>query len=142
VRLRQQPSRPASCTAHSTDASAYARERTQSGRFLIGWSEVRSLLAEMEMRSRCADLSVEQVGRRIVDGVPESQQDALAGRRPRPRAVSSRVDHGVQLFGGAGYTKDYPQEKRYRDARQVQTLLGAPAVKKNDLVPPPPMAHE
>lgn len=125
-----------------TDASAYTRERTQGGRLLVGWSEVRSLLAEMEMRSRCADLSVEQVGRRMVDGVPESQQDARAVAALVHEMSAVVVDHGVQLFGGGGYTKDYGQEKRYRDARQVQTLLGAPAVKKNDLVPPPPMAHE
>ena len=44
------------------------------------------------------------------------------------------TDNGIQVLGGNGYMKDYGQEKRYRDARQVQALLGAAPMKKIDLV--------
>ena len=41
---------------------------------------------------------------------------------------------GVQLFGGNGYTKDYPQEKRMRDAKQAQSLLGSPLLRKKSMI--------
>ena len=31
---------------------------------------------------------------------------------------------GIQLLGGYGYMKDYGQEKRFRDAKQIQVLMG------------------
>ncbi len=37
---------------------------------------------------------------------------------------------GIQILGGYGYMKDYGQEKRYRDARMVQALLGSVPMKK------------
>lgn len=33
---------------------------------------------------------------------------------------------GIQIFGGIGYMEDFPQERRYRDAKQVEFLLGHP----------------
>jgi alkylation response protein AidB-like acyl-CoA dehydrogenase len=44
-------------------------------------------------------------------------------------ACEATVD-GVQILGGYGYMKDYGQEKRYRDARMVQALLGSAPLKK------------
>jgi alkylation response protein AidB-like acyl-CoA dehydrogenase len=41
---------------------------------------------------------------------------------------------GIQILGGYGYMKDYGQEKRYRDARMVQALLGAVPFKKLDII--------
>ncbi|MFH2066122.1 MAG: transposase [Pseudomonadota bacterium] len=37
---------------------------------------------------------------------------------------------GIQVMGGAGYMKDFGQEKRFRDARHVQSLLGMAPMKK------------
>ena len=34
------------------------------------------------------------------------------------------ASHGLQVFGGNGYMRDYPQEKRLRDARQAVSFLG------------------
>ncbi len=37
---------------------------------------------------------------------------------------------GIQLLGGVGYMKDFGQEKRFRDARHIQALLGIAPVRK------------
>ena len=37
---------------------------------------------------------------------------------------------GIQVLGGVGYMKDYGQEKRFRDAKQIQALLGMAPMKK------------
>ena len=44
------------------------------------------------------------------------------------------VTDGIQVLGGNGYMKDYGQEKRYRDARQVQALLGIAPLKKIGII--------
>jgi alkylation response protein AidB-like acyl-CoA dehydrogenase len=48
-------------------------------------------------------------------------------------ACRATVD-GVQLLGGSGYMKDFGQEKRMRDAKQVQCLLGMAPVRKMDFI--------
>jgi alkylation response protein AidB-like acyl-CoA dehydrogenase len=37
---------------------------------------------------------------------------------------------GIQVLGGVGYMKDFGQEKRFRDARHIQLLLGSAPMKK------------
>jgi alkylation response protein AidB-like acyl-CoA dehydrogenase len=41
-----------------------------------------------------------------------------------------RTADGVQLLGGNGYMKDYPEEKRMRDSKQIQNVLGMALVRK------------
>ncbi len=43
---------------------------------------------------------------------------------------------GIQVLGGVGYMKDFGQEKRFRDARHIQALLGSPPVKKIKFLDP------
>ncbi len=47
-------------------------------------------------------------------------------------AIRAATD-GVQLLGGYGYTREYPQERRMRDARQAAELLGSPSRMKLSL---------
>lgn len=44
------------------------------------------------------------------------------------------ITDGAQVLGGNGYMKDYGQEKRFRDARQVRALLGYATLKKLALI--------
>ena len=41
---------------------------------------------------------------------------------------------GIQVLGGAGYMKDFGQEKRFRDAKHIQALLGIAPLKKITLL--------
>ena len=43
------------------------------------------------------------------------------------------TSEGIQLLGGNGYMKDYGQEKRMRDAKQAQSLLGSSPLRKKGL---------
>ena len=119
--------------ASFTAAHEYARHRRQGGREIINWSEVRMILANMVMRTTTADLLIAECCR---------QQDASAGTAHAGRATALLVHEmaadvvtdGVQVLGGNGYTKDYGQEKLYRDARQAQSLLGAHMSRKLTLL--------
>jgi alkylation response protein AidB-like acyl-CoA dehydrogenase len=44
------------------------------------------------------------------------------------------AEDGVQILGGYGYMHDYGQEKRMRDAKQVQAIFGPHAVKQMDIL--------
>ncbi|HNV47982.1 MAG TPA: acyl-CoA dehydrogenase family protein [Spirochaetota bacterium] len=116
------------------DAMRYAADRYQGGRQIIDWGQVRMMLANMAVEERIAEACLDTAYRELDSGMPGWQLTALAAAiHVGELAVRATAD-GVQLFGGNGYTKDYPQEKRMRDARQAQCLLGMAPLRKMALV--------
>jgi len=112
------------------EALAYAKERFQGGREIINWSETKMILANMAVKTKVADLCVAQGCRAIEEGIKDWGQFSTASALHVHELSCELVNDGVQLLGGNGYMKDYGQEKRYRDARQVQALLGSAPLKK------------
>ena len=106
------------------EALEYSRQREQGGRLIVGWSEVRMLLSSMAVSCRVADMLVERAARAVDRGEPgwalASRAAALQVQAMAPEVASN----GIQLLGGYGYMKDYGQEKRFRDAKQIQCLMG------------------
>lgn len=115
------------------EALAYARERSQGGRRIVDWSEVRMMLANMAVQARVADLCLTQACAAVAAGAPDADELAAAATLHIQQQACEIVNDGVQLLGGNGYMKDYGQEKRYRDARHVQSLFGAAPLRKLDL---------
>jgi len=116
------------------EALAYSKERFQGGREIVKWSEVSMLLAGMAIKADVAGMCVAQACQ-VLDkehGVWDSS--SIAAALHIHELACEAVTDGVQVLGGYGYMKDYGQEKRYRDARQVQALLGAAPLKKIDLI--------
>lgn len=116
------------------EAVAYAKEREQGGRPVINWSEVRMLLANMAIKSQAAELCVTQTCMAIDENLKDWGQISIASALHVHDLACEVVTDGVQVLGGYGYMKDYGQEKRYRDARQVQAILGAVPLKKLALI--------
>jgi alkylation response protein AidB-like acyl-CoA dehydrogenase len=108
----------------------YTRQRMQGGREVVNWSQVRMMLADMAIRIKCADL--------IVEAASASVDEAGDGWRQASRAAALHVcpiacdvtNEGIQTLGGNGYMHEYGQEKRFRDAQQIQLLLGMPPLRK------------
>jgi alkylation response protein AidB-like acyl-CoA dehydrogenase len=112
------------------EALAYSRERFQGGREIIGWSEVSMLLANMAIRADVAEMCVAQACQAVEAGGTDRGAHGIAAALHIHELACEVVTDGVQVLGGNGYMKDYGQEKRYRDARQVQALLGTAPMKK------------
>ncbi len=112
------------------DALQYCRERVQGGREIVDWSEVRMMLAGMAIRGKVAEMLVERASA-AVDGEEKGWQLAsrAAALHTQQLAYEVTID-GVQLLGGNGYMKDYAQEKRFRDAEQLQALMGFTPLRK------------
>ena len=108
------------------EARAYAQERFQTGRMIIEHQEVRKMLTHMETQVQaCRSFVYRAAARKGPDG--QDQPDLLAGQAHRfcDSAAESVCLDAVQVLGGYGYKKDYGVEKRLRDCKSLQALLGS-----------------
>jgi len=94
----------------------YVQEREQFGRAIGSFQGVQFQLAEMATEIEAARLLVYNAARLKDAGQPFLAQAAMAKLFSSETAqrVSSRC---IDLFGGYGFTKEYPVEKLYRDAK-------------------------
>ena len=98
------------------DALAYTAERKQFGQPIGDFQGVQFQLAEMATGVEAARLMVYNAARLKDAGQPFLTQAAMA--KLFSSEVAERVtSSAVELLGGVGYTKEYPAEKRYRDAK-------------------------
>ncbi len=98
------------------DALAYTAERKQFGKPIGDFQGVQFQLAEMATGVEAARLVVYNAARLKDAGQPFLTQAAMA--KLFSSDVAERVTSAaVELLGGVGYTKEYPAEKRYRDAK-------------------------
>lgn len=110
-------------------AYVYSQERHQGGGPIKDWGEVRRLLSLMEQQVCVAEsLQMHHRQARDVSGLLH----ALVHVAERAPEVCS---DGIQLLGGNGYMKDYGQEKRLRDALQLQCLGGSISWRRQQLAP-------
>jgi alkylation response protein AidB-like acyl-CoA dehydrogenase len=98
------------------DALAYTAERRQFGQPIGEFQGVQFELARMAMGVEAARLMVYNAARLKDARQPFLTQAAMA--KLFSSEVAERVtSSAVELLGGVGYTKEYPAEKRYRDAK-------------------------
>jgi short-chain 2-methylacyl-CoA dehydrogenase len=94
----------------------YARERKQFGKRIGDFQGVQFQLAEMATRIEAARLMVYNAARLRDAGMPFVTQAAMA--KYFCSIIAEEVaSHAVEILGGVGFTKDYPVEKLYRDAK-------------------------
>ncbi len=104
-------------------ALAYVQEREQFGQPIAAFQGVQFQLAQAATELEMARLGVYNAARLRDAGQPFLTEAAMA--KLFTSQVAERVTSlAVQLFGGAGYTKDYPVEKLYRDAKIGQIYEG------------------
>src|SRR5712672_800952 len=97
-------------------AAKYAQERKQFGKSIAEFQGVQFQLAQAATELEAARMMVYNAARMEGAGAPYTMQAAMA------KLFSSQVAERVtslclELFGGYGYTKEYPIEKFYRDAK-------------------------
>ena len=97
-------------------ATAYVKERRQFGKAIAEFQAVQFQLAQMATDLEAARLMVYNVARLKDSGQPFAQQAAMA--KLFSSQVADRITSAcLELFGGYGYSKEYPAEKYYRDAK-------------------------
>ena len=104
-------------------ALAYVQERKQFGRAVSEFQAVQFQLAQAATEIEAARLMTWNAARLRDAGRPFLTEGAMA--KLYSSQMAERVTSlAVQLFGGVGYTKDYPVEKLYRDAKIGQIYEG------------------
>jgi alkylation response protein AidB-like acyl-CoA dehydrogenase len=97
-------------------AIAYVKERRQFGKAIAEFQAVQFQLAQMATDLEAARLMVYNAARLKDAGLAFAQQAAMA--KLFSSQVADRITSAcLELFGGYGYSKEYPAEKYYRDAK-------------------------
>ncbi|HEY2934891.1 MAG TPA: acyl-CoA dehydrogenase [Acidobacteriota bacterium] len=97
-------------------AVAYATEREQFGQSIAKFQAIRFQLAKMATELEAARLMVYNAARLRDAGNSFAKEAAMA--KYFSSSVAERITSAaVEIFGGYGYTRDYPVEKFYRDAK-------------------------
>jgi alkylation response protein AidB-like acyl-CoA dehydrogenase len=111
-------------------AAKYVTERQQFGHPVAEFQGVQFLLADMATRVEAARLLVYSACGRLDAGMPgTSKASAMAKLFASDTAMSVTTD-AVQLFGGAGYTKEFPVERMMRDAKVTQIYEGTNQIQR------------
>ncbi len=97
------------------DVIAYVQERKQFGKPLVDFQAVQLRLAEMQMKVEAARLLIWRAAVNAQNGLPDVLDSSVA--KCFANEIAREVcGHAVQLMGGYGYSKEYPMERRLRDA--------------------------
>ncbi len=102
----------------------YVRERRQFGQRIGDFQGVQFMLAEMAMKIEAARHLVYASAATSERGEPEAGFRAAAAKTYASDVAMSVTTDAVQLFGGAGYTRDFPVERMMRDAKITQIYEG------------------
>jgi alkylation response protein AidB-like acyl-CoA dehydrogenase len=111
------------------DACRYANERTTFGRKIIDHQGLGFLLADMAAAVGSARATYLDAARRRDLGQPYSTQASVAKLVATDAAMKVTTD-AVQVFGGAGYTRDYRVERYMREAKITQIFEGTNQIQR------------
>ncbi len=110
-------------------ALAYAKERHQFGQPIANFQGISFKLADMATEIEAAELLIMQAADLKNRGEQVTKQSAMAKYYASEIAVKA-ANEAVQIFGGYGYTKDFPVEKYYRDAKLCTIGEGTSEIQK------------
>ena len=104
-------------------ATNYAKERIQFGKPIAANQGVGFKLADMATAVEAARLLVYRAADLRSKGLPCGKEASMAKLFASKTAMDVAID-AVQIFGGYGYTKDYPVERYFRDAKVMEIYEG------------------
>lgn len=110
-------------------AVQYAKERHQFEQPIANFQGIGFKLADMATEIEAADLLTLQACHLKNQGLPMTREAAMAKYYASEVAVKV-ANEAVQVFGGYGYTKDFPVEKYYRDAKLCTIGEGTSEIQK------------
>lgn len=110
-------------------ALKYSKEREQFGKPISSFQGISFKLAEMATKIHAAELMTRHAADLKEAGKRMTKEGAMAKLYASDISVEV-ANEGVQIHGGYGYTKDYPAEKFYRDAKLCTIGEGTSEIQK------------
>ena len=108
---------------------AYAQQRKQFGKKIGEFQGIQFMLADMATNIDAARLLTLRSAALLDAGKSASLESSMAKRFSADMAMEVTTN-AVQIFGGYGYTKDYPVEKLMRDAKLLQIYEGTSQIQR------------
>lgn len=110
-------------------AATYSGQRKQFNQPIAGFQAVQFMLADMAVQIEAARLLVYQAAWRASAGQSYSKQSAMAKLFASETAMQVTT-RAVQVFGGYGYTRDFPVERMLRDAKITEIYEGTSEIQR------------
>jgi alkylation response protein AidB-like acyl-CoA dehydrogenase len=110
-------------------ASGYARERRAFGRPIAGFGAIQQKLADMQTEIEAARALVWRAARLKEAGLPHSVEGAQA-KLFASRVARHWTGEAIQVLGGYGYTREFPVERFYRDAKVTEIYEGTSEIQR------------
>ncbi len=107
----------------------YAKERHQFDQPIANFQGIAFKLADMATKIEAAEMLINQACDLKMKGLPMTKESAMAKYYASEVSVEVSTD-AVQIFGGYGYTKDFPVEKFYRDSKLCTIGEGTSEIQK------------
>jgi alkylation response protein AidB-like acyl-CoA dehydrogenase len=107
----------------------YAKSRQQFGKAIAEFQAISFKLADMETKIQAAELLTRKAGFLKDEGQKVTNPSAMAKYYASEICVQIATD-AIQIFGGYGYTKDFPVEKYYRDSKLCTIGEGTSEIQK------------
>ncbi len=111
------------------ESVAYAKERKTFGVPIAKHQAIQFMIAEMAMAYEAIKLLYCKASWEVDQGIRRTNTSSIAKCLGADYAVKCATD-AVQIFGGYGYTREYPVEKIYRDAKLMQIYEGTSQVQR------------
>ncbi|KFZ40330.1 acyl-CoA dehydrogenase [Thermoactinomyces vulgaris] len=111
------------------EALSYAKERHQFGKPIAKKQAIQFKLADMATQIEAARLLTYQAAWRESEGIPYGKASAMAKLFAGDVAMQVTTE-AVQIFGGYGYTREYPVERMMRDAKITQIYEGTNEIQR------------
>jgi alkylation response protein AidB-like acyl-CoA dehydrogenase len=111
-------------------ACAYAKERRQFDRAIADFQGIQFMLADMAMQVHASRLLVHHAAALVDRGVTGAALEASMAKCFAADAAMRVTTDAVQVFGGYGYTREYPVERFMRDAKITQIYEGTNQIQR------------
>ena len=112
------------------EAIAYTKERVQFGKRISQFQNTQFQLADMKARADAAQLLVYRAACAKDDGDLKCGFYSSMAKLVAAEMASDVTRRAVQLFGGYGYTREYPVERMMRDAKITEIYEGTSEVQR------------
>ena len=111
-------------------ATGYAKERRQFDRPIAEFQGIQFMLADMAMLVHASRLLVHHAAALVDRGITDTALEASMAKCFAADAAMKVATDAVQVFGGYGYTREYPVERFMRDAKITQIYEGTNQIQR------------
>ena len=122
--------RSASRAPRTSTRSSYAGERVQFGRPIVDNQAIAFTLADMKMEIDAARLLVWRAAWMGRQGKPFENAEGSMSKLKAGEVAVWATERAIQILGGNGYTREYPVERRHRDAKIYTIFEGTSEIQR------------